>query len=345
MQENPAVTIKTLIDQPRVELANLPTPITAVRYRWDKVRLFLKRDDLTGCALTGNKVRKLEYLVADAKARSCDTLVTCGGVESNHSRATAVAAAMTGLRCVVVLAGESLRSLGGNLLLSRMAGAEVRILPPMDAAQRHARMIEIADELESSGHKPYVITAGGSDEIGALGYVRAMNEIGEQLLQDPRGIGCIVHACGSGGTFVGSSIGRRLAGVNPRHVAVIVEGTVSDWQKELLDYSARMVKCWNIDMTGEADEIELIDGVGRGYAVSTDEELDFIVRFARQTGIFLDPVYTGKALYALDRDIRSGTFDPGGNVLFIHTGGVFALFPRHEMFASAIDRQESEQIG
>jgi D-cysteine desulfhydrase len=203
-------------------------------------------------------------------------------------------------------------------------------------------MIEIGDELESAGHTPYVIPAGGSDEIGALGYVRAMYEIGEQLQEAPRGIGCIVHACGSGGTFVGSSIGRRLAAVSPRLVAVIVEGNISDWKKDLLDYSTRMAKRWNLDMTGEACEIELLDGVGRGYAVSTDEELDFIVGFARQTGIFLDPVYTGKALYALDRDIRNGTFDPGGNVLFIHTGGVFVLFPRHEMFAAAVTRQDSE---
>ena len=341
-QMDPTTTIANLIEQSRVELANLPTPITQVRYGWENVRLFLKRDDLTGCASTGNKIRKLEYLIADAQAQGCDTLVTCGGVQSNHTRATAVAAAMTNMRAVLVLAGETPQDLDGNVLLSRMAGADVRIIPPVDAADRHARMVEIAQELKSAGYKPYVMPSGGSDEVGALGYVRAMSEINAQLQENPRGIGCIVHPCGSGGTYVGSFIGRRLANLKPRHVAAIVEGDIPDWRRVLLDYIARTTKRWNIDMSADAGEIELLDAVGLGYAVSTDEEIEFIVRFARRTGIFLDPVYTGKALYALDRAIRSGTFDPGGNVLFIHTGGVFALFPSRDRLSDAIARQSSE---
>lgn len=338
------MTIATLIDRPRVQLARLPTPITPVRFGWDNARLFLKRDDLTGCGLTGNKVRKLEYLIADAKAQGCDTLVTCGGVQSNHTRATAVAATMAGLRAVLVLDGEAPRDLDGNLLLSRLVGADVRIIPPTDATDRHARMVAIAKELESDGHKPYVIPSGGSNEIGALGYVRAMNEIGEQLQEDPRGIGCIVHACGSGGTYVGSFFGRRLAKVKPRLVAAVVEGNIPDWTRTLTDYIARAAKCWNLDVPADPCEIELLDAAGRGYAVSTDEEIDFAVRFTQQTGIFLDPVYTGKALFALDRDIRNGTFDPGGNVLFIHTGGVFALFPRREMLSAALKRQPGKSM-
>lgn len=332
------MTLDDLLDQPRVRLANLPTPITAVPWAWGNVRLYLKRDDLTGCGLSGNKIRKLEYLIADAKAQGRDTLVTCGGVQSNHTRATAVAAAMTGMRSVLVLSGETPQDLDGNLLLSRMVGADVRIVPAMEADQRHTRMLDIARDLEKSGRKPYVMPSGGSDELGALGYVRAMHEIGEQIEADPRGIGCVVHACGSGGTYVGSFIGRRLAGVKPRHVAAIVEGDVPGWRRTLLDYLARTAKRWDIDVSAEAGDIELLDAAGLGYAVNTDEEIDFVVRFARQTGVLLDPVYTGKTLYALDRAIRAGTFQPNGNVLFVHTGGAFALFPNRGRLSAAIDR-------
>jgi D-cysteine desulfhydrase len=334
------MTIYDVIDQPRVELANLPTPITPVNYGWGDVRLFLKRDDLTGCGLMGNKVRKLEYLIADAKAQGCDTLVTCGGVHSNYARATAVAAAMTDMHCVVVLAGETPKELDGNLLLSRMVGADVRILPPMDSRARAARMEEIAETLKSDGRRPYVMPAGGSNEVGALGYIRAMHEIAEQLGRDSRGIGCIVHACGSGGTYVGSFLGCRLAGVQPRLVAAIVEGTIDDWRRELSDYLGRTVRRWKLDLAFDSAGIELIDGTGRGYALNTDQEIDFIASFARRTGIFLDPVYTGKALYALDRDIRNGSFDPRGHVMFIHTGGVFDLFPNRDPFTAAIERRK-----
>jgi len=188
--------LKHLIERPRVTLAHLPTPITPVAWDLGSAKLFLKRDDLTGSGLSGNKVRKLEYLIADARARGCDTLVTCGGVQSNHTRATAVAATLCGLRSVVVLSGDEPSELDGNLLLSRLVGAEVRIVEAMPSGERHARMLEIAAELEQQGLRPYVMPSGGSNEVGALGYCRAMSEIAEQLEADSRGIGCIVHACG-----------------------------------------------------------------------------------------------------------------------------------------------------
>lgn len=327
-----------LIERPRILLAHLPTPITPVSWDLGPVRLYLKRDDLTGSGLSGNKVRKLEYLIADARARGCDTLVTCGGIQSNHTRATAVAATLCGLRSVVVLSGDEPSELDGNLLLSRLVGADVRIVPAMPSAERHARMLQIAAELEQEGLRPYVMPSGGSSEVGALGYCRAAFELAEQLEADPRGIGCIVHACGSGGTFAGCHIGRELTGLEPRHVAVIIEGTVREWRASLADYINRTANYWDIDLEADPDAIALLDGAGRGYAVNTDEEMDFMVRFARCTGIFLDPVYTGKALYALDRDVRRGVFDPGGNVLFIHTGGMYGLFPRRRALMEALKR-------
>jgi D-cysteine desulfhydrase len=331
-------SIADLLNRPRVVLANLPTPITEVNFRWGAVRLFLKRDDLTGCALSGNKIRKLEYLIADAQARNCDTLVTCGGVQSNHTRATAVAATRTGMRSVLVLAGEPPSELDGNLLLSRMVGADVRILPPMSETERHSRMEAIADDLRTAGRRPYVMPSGGSNEVGALGYLRAMHEIQEQLATDSRGIGCIVHACGSGGTYVGCQVGRRLARMAPRHVACTVEGTVPGWRRRLSAYAASTAANWGVGGPPAENEIELIDAAGQGYAVNTDDEIRFMLAFARQTGVLLDPVYSGKALYALDREIRAGTFDPAGHVLFIHTGGVYGLFPKRHLLAHAIDQ-------
>jgi len=201
-------------------------------------------------------------------------------------------------------------------------------------------MLEIAKDLERDGRKTYVMPSGGSDEVGALGYARALHEIAEQLDEDGRDIGCIIHPCGSGGTYVGAFFAWKLAGIRPRLVAAICEGTIPEWQSELADYVARTAKRWSMDLSVEPAAIELISGTGRGYAINTDEELDFIAAFARRTGIFLDPVYTGKALYALDRDIRAGSFDPGGNVLFIHTGGIFSVFPERAAFADAIARWE-----
>jgi D-cysteine desulfhydrase len=330
--------LSRLIERPRVPLAHLPTPITPVSWDWGPVRLYLKRDDLTGSGLSGNKVRKLEYLIADARARGCDTLVTCGGIQSNHTRAAAVAATLCGMRSVVVLSGDEPLELDGNLLLSRLVGADVRIVPAMSSSDRHARMLELAAELEQQGLRPYVMPSGGSSEVGALGYCRAVSELAEQLEADPRGVGCIVHACGSGGTFAGCHIGRELAGLAPRHVAVIIEGTVREWRASLVDYVNRTANYWDIDLEADPDAIALLDGAGRGYAVNTDEEMDFLVRFARVTGIFLDPVYTGKALYALDREVRRGTFDPGGHVLFIHTGGMYGLFPLRRRLMDAMKR-------
>ncbi|HEY3242235.1 MAG TPA: pyridoxal-phosphate dependent enzyme, partial [Phycisphaerae bacterium] len=326
----------TSLDLPRELLAQLPTTIHPVHYAWADTRLFVKRDDLTGVGLTGNKVRKLEYLIADAKQQGCDSLITCGGLQSNHARATAIAAAMTGMQAVLVLGGEPPAELDGNLLLDHIVGADVRIVRVNVPGERTAAMLAAADELRARGRKPYVMPSGGSNEVGALGYMRAAWEIHQQLTAD-QNIGCVIVPVGSGGTFAGLWLGARLAELRPRVVGAIIEGTIADWRNFLADYINRTAVRWSLDIRAKPQELELVDGAGRGYAQNTPEEIQFIVSFARATGLLLDPVYTGKALYAVDRELRAARFDPSGNVLFIHTGGVFGIFPKRHEFTRAIN--------
>jgi D-cysteine desulfhydrase len=211
----------------------------------------------------------------------------------------------------------------------------------MSNADRHGRMLEIADQLRREGRRPYVMPSGGSDEVGALGYVRAVSEIDAQLAKLDRGIGCIVHACGSGGTYAGCFLGKLLCELNVRHIAAVVDGTVESWRETLIAYISRTAQHWSLNISARPDDINLIDAAGRGYALNTEDELDFIVAFARQTGVFLDPVYTGKALYAFDREMRSGRVDPGGNVLFVHTGGMFGLFAQKDGLTAAVKRRDA----
>lgn len=325
-----------LMQTPRVELARIPSPLEPVDWRWGGHRLWVKRDDLTGAALSGNKVRKLEYLFADARAAGADMIVTSGGIQSNHSRATAIAARQVGWDCTLVLTGVEPEQLDGNLLLDRLVGADVRILPTMTLPEREAAAERVADELRAAGRRPYVIPGGGSNEIGALGYVRCVAEIAEDLKRSGCSVGTVVVPLGSGGTYVGALLGARLAGLDGPVIGATVYGTPEDWQPIIADYVARCVRRWKLEVEIGEDGIELLAAAGEGYAVSTNSELSFIAEFAGKTGLLLDPVYTGKAMYAFHRAVDSGEIRPGGDVIFIHTGGVFGLFPQREKLTEVL---------
>ncbi len=315
---------------PRVALARIPTPIESCKYQWGPYQLLIKRDDLTDCPISGNKIRKLEYLVGDALAQNCDTLITCGGVQSNHARATAIVARRMGLGCVLVLSGETPDVLDGNLLLSKMSGAEVRIYPDANGDQRAERMHRVADELREQGRRPYVITSGGSDEVGVLGYINAAAEIAEQLLEDRTRVSAIVVAVGSGGTYAGLLIGAKLCAMDVKIIGATVDGTPESWRPKLREYIDRSVNRWQLNVQVGDDDIDLIPAAGRGYALSSGDELKFITGFAGTTGVYLDPVYTGKTLFAFDRAVKDGSVKLDGDALFVHTGGVFGLFPQRE---------------
>lgn len=316
----------------RLPLANTPTPLERLPARPDAGLpdgLWVKRDDLTGVALSGNKVRKLEFLAAEAQARGAQALVTCGGVNSNHARATAVAAARLGLTARLVLRGEDRHPPMGNLVLDRWLGAELTFITEAQWAERDAFMAEAA---RGDG---YVIPEGGSNALGSLGYARAAQEILTQAEAAGLGLRHVVHACGSGGTAAGLALGMAAAhreDVEVLAVAVCNDAAYFDRQiHAILDET--VARGWADEATRRRARWRVLDGhKGPGYARTTPEALRAHAQVARRHGLFVDPVYTGKALLGLSAEAEAGHLDPKSTV-FVHTGGVFELFA----YADAID--------
>jgi D-cysteine desulfhydrase len=287
----------------------------------------MKRDDLTGLALGGNKVRKLEYLVADALSRGCDCLVTGGAAQSNHCRQTAAAAAARGLECHLALGGGPPGLPGGNLLLDMLLGAQIH----WSGERRKGEDIPLIEaELRAAGKKPYVIPYGGSNRIGALGFVAAAEELAAQLGAAGEKVDAVVFPSSSGGTHAGLVVGARLHKLRSTLVGIAIdkgeagEGPYADRVLELAGETA------SIAAPGERfspENIVLKNGyVGGGYGVVGELERRAIALAARTEGILLDPVYTGRAFGALVDLIEKGEFGRGQTVLFWHTGGAPALF-------------------
>jgi len=315
---------------PRVRLASLPTPLEEMPRLTEILggpRLLIKRDDLTGLALGGNKARKLEFLLGEARASGADVVVTTGALQSNHARITAAAARKLGMRAVLVLSGEEPAEYQGNLLLDIIFGAEVRVIQSEEEYVLLATMEDVARELSREGHRPYLIPTGGSTALGVCAYIEAAME----LLLQANGMGvavdAIVHATSSGGTQAGLFVGMKLAQARVQLVGIsagppreVVERRVT----ALVDDVSRLLR---LDLRGHPDDLIVLDGyVGEGYGIPSPECLEAIRLVARTEGILLDPVYTGKAMAGLIDWIRQGHFEPSQTVVFWHTGGVPALF-------------------
>lgn len=331
---------------PSLKLANLPTPIErmrAIAELPDLPNVYVKRDDLTGCELSGNKVRKLEFCMAEAAARDARAVITCGGIQSNHARATAVAAARLGIRPILVLRGAEPAECDGNLLVDRLTGAEIRFITQEEYTRVNEIMDGIARELAASGENAYVIPEGASYPPGVFGYIKAAEEIAEA--ENALGIEfeTIVTAVGSGGTYAGLVYGKRIFGLEARILGINVLDTPASFAARIAATSEDFVKKYEPRYRGAswlkpiaADEVEIAGGYeGPAYAVPTNEGLELIRTFARRTGLFLDPAYTGKAMLGLAREAAMGRWRKSDNVLFIHTGGIFSLFPwRRELGAA-----------
>jgi D-cysteine desulfhydrase len=325
---------------PRVPLARLPTPLEPSPRLGAGLGLELlwKRDDLTGLELSGNKARKLEFLVADAEASGADVLVTCGGVQSNHCRATAFAAARRGLGCVVLLRTPDPAAppaAEANALLDRLAGAEVRFVSHDHYRRRVEVMAQVADELRARGRRPYVIPEGGSNALGSLGYVVAMGELAGQLPPAWReGPITVAYPAGSGGTGAGIELGLRAAGLTrARALGFAVCNDARYFRAAVSAICAEARQRWPaFPAVGEAEVA--IDGgfVGPGYAETTAPGLEIIRRSAREDGVLLDPVYTGKAMLGVATRAAEGAL-PSRRVVFVHTGGAFGTFPYARLLA------------
>lgn len=296
------------------------------------VEVWVKRDDRTGLGLSGNKVRKLAWLLADARARGATHVLTTGGIQSNHCRATAVACRQLGLTPLLLLRGAppAPDALDGNLLLDAILGATIRWCTPEGYARRSLLLAEWADALRARGHRPYVVPEGGSNALGALGFVEAAHEVRAQAAAPFDAVWCGV---GSGGTLAGLAMGMGEA----RVVGVAVCDDRPTFRARVQAIGAAAAAWGHALPAPGPDTWDVHEGhQGRGYGLSTPEELAVQVRFARETGLLLDPVYTGKTWCALEHAVAHHPHLVGRRVLFWHTGGAFGLFGRGAELAAAL---------
>lgn len=316
---------------PTLSLARLPTPLQHLRPTSERlgVDVFIKRDDLTGAGMSGNKVRKLERLLADVRTTGVTTVLTTGGTQSNHCRATAIACRQLGLMPRLLLRGtEPPRDTwDGNLLMCGILGADIRWTAPDCATPRGALLDAWANELRAAGEVPLVIPEGGSNALGSAAFADAAQELRTQL--DDQGVcpSAIVVPVGSGGTLAGLAMGGLPAPV----LGIAVCDDQATFRARVQHIAAGALPppgptTWDV-----------IDGFqGQGYALTTPEELKIQVRFARETGIFLDPVYTGKCWVAIESLVAHNPDVLGSSIVFWHTGGIFGLFGRGHEYAPAI---------
>ena len=321
-----------------VPLALKPTPLEEMRGTSEALglRVRVKRDDLTGSHLSGNKVRKLEYLMRHALACDATHIVTTGGIQSNHCRATALTARKLGMTPVLLLRTPTGRlddlpsPATGNVFLNLLAGADIRTCTPQEYGDRDARMAAIADELREQGHRPYIIPEGGSNALGALGYVACALEIAAQA--GPALPATVVCAVGSGGTFAGLALGFKHLNLGVRVIGIPVCDDANYFRQRITAIADDA--CTRFGLTRlEPQDIVLVDGFqGRGYALNTPEELALIRDVARRDGLIVDPVYSGKAFRALTHIAQEQTARLGGDTVFLHTGGIFGLLAKSKEF-------------
>ena len=327
---------------PKTDLGFFPTPVvelTRLSEHLEGPRIFMKRDDQSGVALGGNKVRKLEYLVGEALDQQADTLVSGGAAQSNHCRQTAAAAAMKGLGCHLALGGEAPEHLEGNLLLNAFFDAKIHWCGEL---RKGETIPDICNVLVKEGKKPYVVPYGGSNATGALGFVDAVTELKQQFALCHSSLTHIVFASSSGGTHAGLMIGAYLNGLDVDLIGIGIDKEEMEGrplEQYILDLANEVATCHGIEETFTRDHLDLLmTYIGAGYGVVGHPEQEAIRLTASLEGILLDPVYTGRAMGGLIDLIRKGRFAASDNVLFWHTGGTPALFAYGESLLKKPDR-------
>ena len=329
------VKLRELLDRfPKAQLALNPTPLHSLRRTQNNLHcgpLFVKRDDLNGLGIGGNKVRNLEYLLGDAVAKGKETILVSGQTQSNLCALCAAACCRLGLKCVIVHNNEQPKLPCGNALLNNILGAEEYYLGEVNEESRAKTVDELYALFEQKGQKPYVIFNGASTAIGALGYVEAAAEICEQIAADPS-CSCIRYVCvpgGNGGLAAGFIYGTALLG-NPFHVEVIsVEHTVPELREILVKLLGELEELCGIPMPCSLDDTATLRDEYRfgGWGIIDPKVEEFNLQFMRTEGILIEKVYTGKALYGVCDLARSGYFQ--GGACYLHSGGVGALFSQY----------------
>lgn len=323
-----ATALAAMMSMPAISLAPHATPLDELVRLRDSLgganlpRLFMKRDDLLSFGFGGNKVRKLQTVIAEAQAAGADTLITCGGLQSNHARATAAAGAALGLRVVLVLNGEKPATPVANTRLDLLFGADVRYVAGREA--RVPAMHAVADEERRAGRRPAIVPIGASTATGALGFARGIAEILAAGLKPD----VIVHSSSSGGTQAGLMAGCRLFGLATRVIGVSADESEPTLRVVVGDLIGEMAARLGTrpELLGAA-EIDVDDSqVGGGYGIATPASTEAMEMVARREGILLDPVYTAKAMAGLIARLRAGAFSSGTTVLFWHTGGQVGFF-------------------
>jgi D-cysteine desulfhydrase family pyridoxal phosphate-dependent enzyme len=320
---------KQLSSQRRIHLCTLPTPIEkpmGLQTLAPTIDLLVKRDDVMELAMGGNKVRKLEFLMADARSQNCDVVVTTGDLHSNHTRLTAAAARKLGMKAVLAMKGKKPNSIQGNLLLDFLFGADVRFFD-VERKDLPSIMEEIRREQEAEGYRCYVIPRGGASAHGVLGYASAVFELRKQLGDAAEKLDYIVFATGTGATQAGLLLGTKLSGMRARVVGISAgrsESEIGTDAKRLVEETAQLL---GISVQLSPDEIIVNDSYTcGGYGVVTREVTDLMETVAQREGLLVDPVYTGKGMLGLLGLAKQGYFPDGSHVLFIHTGGLPIIF-------------------
>ncbi|EPY4243797.1 D-cysteine desulfhydrase [Klebsiella quasipneumoniae] len=325
------MSLQNLTRFPRLELIGAPTPLEYLPRLSDHLgrEIFIKRDDTTPLAMGGNKLRKLEFLAADALREGADTLITAGAIQSNHVRQTAAVAAKLGLHCVALLENpigtraENYLSNGNRLLLD-LFNTQVEMCDALtDPA---AQLDELATRIEAQGYRPYVIPVGGSNAFGALGYVESALEIAQQC-EDAVEISSVVVASGSAGTHAGLAVGLEQLMPQAELIGVTVSRAVADQLPKVVALQQAVAN--SLELQAKADIILWDDYFAPGYGTPNEEGMAAVKLLAQLEGILLDPVYTGKAMAGLIDGITQKRFKDEGPILFVHTGGAPALFAYH----------------
>jgi D-cysteine desulfhydrase len=324
---------------PRIALARTPTPLELLPRITQQYgqghRIWVKRDDLTGAALSGNKIRKLEFVVAAAREQGCDTLITCGGVQSNHCRATALVGAQLGFHVHLVLRGEAPPDIDGNLLLDHLAGATISHYP----AGQFSRELEHIltgwqQHYADAGHKALIIPTGASNGIGIWGYIAGAEELKRDLQQADIANAQVVCATGSGGTQAGLTLGAALHDMPVTVWGINVCDDEAWFLNKISADIAHWRQCYQLELPDPAPVVRVIDGyVGPGYGRADEEIYQLIAEVARLEGLILDPVYTGKAFFGMLQEITRGRFPDGQDIVFLHTGGIYGVFPQRKNFS------------